>query len=100
MGSLLGSLGVIAKFEAGPLMDGTIDLTDLTSRVAERHRALAARLRASLECAVPAVPVLARGDLTFAEQAVANLVGNALGHNQGIGEGVVRGGFARHEGHH
>jgi signal transduction histidine kinase len=89
MSSLLGSLAVIGKFETGAIVGETLDLAELTSRVVARHRSLAARLQVSLECAVPGEPVLARGDVTFAEQAIANLVGNAIRHNQPTGHAAV-----------
>ncbi len=81
LGALLGSLGVTAKFETGSTIDEVIDLRDIALRVVTRHQGLAARLSLSLECAVPDEPVFTSGDITFTEQALTNLVGNALRHN-------------------
>jgi len=89
LGSLLGSLAVTAKFESGGLVDDEFDLKEVVRRVVDRHRGLGARLKISLECAVPEAVVLARGDITFTEQALTNLVSNALRHNREGGHTAV-----------
>lgn len=99
LGALFGSLAVTAKFEAGGVVQTSLDLRDVVLRVVERHRSMAARLDISLESFSPDEPVLATGDPTFAEQAITNLLGNALRYNQVGGHvavvlDVVRDGFS------
>lgn len=89
LGALFGSLAVTAKFEAGGVVQTSLDLRDVVLRVVERHRAMAARLHISLESFSPEEPVLATGDPTFAEQAITNLLGNALRYNQPDGHVAV-----------
>lgn len=84
LASLLGTLAVTAKFEAGVSLDGSFDLTRVVERVHARHVGLATRKGVALEHATPGRAVLVRGDETFAEQALTNLVGNAV---QSLGAG-------------
>ncbi len=92
--SLLQNLAAVAKLEgAGPTKHETdVDLGALVARVAGRHRPLARERSIELEFAVPEQAVLARCDLTLVEQAVSNLVHNAVRHNtvrQRAGDGHV-----------
>jgi len=89
MGALFGSLAVTAKLEAGGAVEDEFDLNPVVARVVDRHRALARRLGVSLESAVPEGPVPVSGDLTFTEQALTNLVGNAVQHNREGGHAAV-----------
>ncbi len=80
IGSLLHDLGAAAKLDAGDVaLDQTdVDLGALVHRVAERHKPLAHSARIQLEFAVPEADVSTRGDVTLIEQAVNNLVHNAV----------------------
>jgi len=89
LGSLLGSLAVTAKFEAGAMVRDALDLRAVVVRVLERHRGMAARLSVELEGSVPESALFASGDVTFTEQALTNLVGNALRHNREGGHVAV-----------
>lgn len=53
------------------------------------HRGLAGRLGISLQHADAGEPVWVKGDPTFSEQALSNLVGNALSHNHAGGHVAV-----------
>ena len=55
-----------------------VDLRLLIHRVAERHKPLAKSAGMKLEFAVPEVDTHTRGDVTLIEQAVNNLVHNAV----------------------
>jgi signal transduction histidine kinase len=92
LGSLLHNLGAVAKLEAGePRPEpGSFDLGAVVERAVERHRPLAAPRGIELGHAVPEPPLFVRGDVTLVEQAVSNLVHNAVRHNRDGGHvGVV-----------
>jgi len=78
--SLVANLGTAAKLEAGPkaLALHPVDLNALVERVAARHRPVARARAIELNHAVPAEPVLMSGDVTLLEQAVGNVVQNAI----------------------
>ncbi|KAA3611830.1 MAG: sensor histidine kinase [Planctomycetota bacterium] len=78
--SLLQNLGASAKLEAGELVveDGLVDLNALVDRVVARHAPIAKQKRMELNSAVPEKVVAVNGDLTLLEQAVSNLVHNAV----------------------
>jgi signal transduction histidine kinase len=61
-----------------PLARHPVDLAALVERVVARHAPLAARRGVALEHAVPEAPLGTRGDVTLLEQAVSNLVHNAV----------------------
>jgi two-component system sensor histidine kinase BaeS len=80
IGSLLHNLGAAAKLESGNIeaAEDDVDLDRLIRRVAERHKPLARAGGIELEHASPDDPVHTRGDVTLIEQAVNNLVHNAV----------------------
>lgn len=82
--ALVHNLGVAASLEAGEpaLTRGPVDLVALIGRVRGRHAPLARRRGVVLVSAVPAQPVVALGDVTAIEQAVNNLVHNAVRYNR------------------
>jgi signal transduction histidine kinase len=83
IGSLLQNLSAAAKLEtAGALERHPVDLSALVERVVERHRPVAAAAGVALEHAVPEAPLWSEGDVTLVEQAVGNVVHNAIRHNQ------------------
>lgn len=88
VGHLLHNLSAQARLEAGEvhLAGGPVDLAQVVRRAVDRHLPLAAARGVALEHAVPdAAEGGARvtGDLTLLEQAVSNLVHNAVSYADG-----------------
>jgi signal transduction histidine kinase len=83
MASLLRNLAVATKLgEANaPLAIGPVNLSALVERVIGRHRPIARASRVELDFAVPASPLVQQTDATLLEQAVGNLVDNAIRDN-------------------
>ena len=78
LGSLLANLGLTAKLNSGIVLESNVDICAVVSRVHDRFRGFAERRGVSFHSASPDEPVLVLGDPTFIEQAVNNLVDNAL----------------------
>ncbi len=80
LASLVQNLGVAAKLDAGAphIVLHDVALVPLVERVVARHARLAARRGLELAHAVPEEGVTVRGDVTLLEQAVSNLVHNAV----------------------
>jgi len=91
MASLLHNLGIAAKLEAGEptVRRDDVDLGRLVERVVMRHRPIALPRGISLDFAVPEAPLTAQGDVTLLEQAVSNLVHNAVRYNKEGGHVAV-----------
>lgn len=91
LGALLHNLGAAARLEGAgrPLQLGAVGLGALVGRVVGRHRPIAAQLGVALESAVPEEELTAQADLTLLEQAVSNLVYNAVCHNREGGHAAV-----------
>jgi signal transduction histidine kinase len=91
IGSLLQNLSAAAKLEAAPglVERHPVDLSALVERVVERHRPIAAASGVTLGHAVPEETVWCEGDLTLLEQAVGNVVHNAIRHNRPGGQVAV-----------
>ncbi len=91
LGSLLHNLNAAARLEAteGLTHENTIDLNRLVERVVDRHRPVASRKQVALEVAVPESAVELQGDLTLLEQALGNLVQNAVRYNRAGGHIAV-----------
>lgn len=83
LASLVRNLGVAARLEAGEpsLARAPVDLDALVERVVARFRPVARSAGVALDFAVPETPVRFEGDETLLEQAVGNLVHNAVRHN-------------------
>lgn len=81
IGTLLGNLGVSAKFESAAHVQASLDLREVVSRVVDRHRVMATWLGVEIERSIPEEQVFALGDPTFTERALSNLVDNAMRHN-------------------
>jgi len=83
LASLVRNLEIAARLDAGEpqLASDPVDLCDLVRRVCRRHGPLARRRSVELVEAVPARRLEVRGDLTLIEQAISNLVHNAVLHN-------------------
>ncbi|MHC4820355.1 MAG: sensor histidine kinase [Planctomycetota bacterium] len=83
LASLVQNLEAAAKLDAaaGELQQLPVDLSRLVERVSGRHRPVADQRGISLEFAVPEEAITVSGDETLLEQAVSNLVHNAVRHN-------------------
>jgi len=80
MGSLIHNLSAVARLEqeGATLATTRVDLAALVERVVARHAPIAKAREISLEHAVPPEPLAASGDVTLLEQAVSNLIHNAV----------------------
>jgi len=91
LGSLLHNLNAAARLEAtdGLAHRNAIDLNRLVERVVDRHRPIANRKQIALELAVPEETIEFAGDLTLLEQALGNVVQNAVRYNRANGHVAV-----------
>ena len=91
MAALVHNLGVAARLEAGEphVTRAPVDLAALVLRIVARHRIIARQHDIELEAAVPDEPLVIDGDETFLEQAVSNVVYNAIRHNEPKGHVAV-----------
>jgi signal transduction histidine kinase len=91
LGALLGNLALAAKLDsnAPELQRGKVDLNALVTRVIARHRPIARELSIELEAALPERVLEVDADVTMLEQAVSNIVYNAVRHNQRGGHVAV-----------
>lgn len=80
MASLLGNLSTAAKLEADarPLRQDAVDLVALTERVVARHLPIAREKDVQVESVLPGDSLPVKGDVTLLEQALSNLVHNAV----------------------
>lgn len=80
MGSLIHNLTAVARLEqeGAPLARSRVDLAALVERTIARHAPIAKVRGIVLEHAVPPEPLAAQGDVTLLEQAVSNLIHNAV----------------------
>ena len=81
--SLLANLEAVARLESDPALHERhpVDLTALVERVAARHRGVASSSGVDFNHSVPQAAVWVTGDVTLIEQAVNNLVHNAIQYN-------------------
>jgi len=91
LGSLLHNLNAVARLEAneGLAHQDPIDLRHLVERVVDRHRPIAKRKQIALEFGVPESTIEFPGDLTLLEQALGNIVQNAVRYNRAGGHVAV-----------
>jgi two-component system, OmpR family, sensor histidine kinase BaeS len=91
IGALLHNLAMAAKLDAAApeLLRGPVDLNALVARVIGRHRPIARELAIDLEAATPEQPLVTEADVTMLEQAVSNVVYNAIRHNRRGGHVAV-----------
>jgi signal transduction histidine kinase len=84
MAALMHNLGVVARLDTpgAPVHRGAVDLNALVARVVARHGPIARQLEVALDSAVPEEPVVVEGDVTLLEQAVSNVVYNAIRYNR------------------
>ena len=91
IGSLLHNLSAVAKLEAGArhVHLHPVDLNALVERAVARHRPMARAREIEVDYAVPETVVEVDGDVTLLEQAVSNLVQNAVRYNDPGGHVAV-----------
>ena len=91
MASLLRNLAVATKLgdTSAPLALGPVSLSELVDRVVARHRPIARASSVELNYAVPAAPLILQTDATLLEQALSNLVDNAIRYNVAGGHVAV-----------
>jgi len=91
LGSLLHNLNAAARLEAneGLAHRDVLDLNRLVERVVDRHRPIAKRRQVALDLAVPEHTIDFCGDLTLLEQALGNIVQNAIRYNRSEGHVAV-----------
>jgi signal transduction histidine kinase len=91
MGSLLHNLSAAAKLEGGEhqLQMHPVDLNALVERAVLRHLPMARLRHIELEYGVPEPILHTRGDLTLIEQAVSNVIQNAVRYNEEGGHVAV-----------
>jgi len=84
MASLIHNLSAAAKLEAGErhIQRHPVDLNAIVERVVARHRPMAQAREIQVDFAVPEAVVQVEGDVTLLEQAVSNLVHNAVRYNE------------------
>lgn len=82
VGMLLHNLGAIARLEAGEVHPDRhrVDLGQVLRRAVDRHAPVARGRGVALEHAVPEAAVEVLGDVTLLEQAVSNVVHNAVSY--------------------
>lgn len=91
MASLIHNLAVAARLEAGApeLAMAPVALGELVGRAVSRHLPIARQKQVSLDAAVPEEPVRVEGDVTLIEQAVSNVIYNAIRYNHPGGHVAV-----------
>lgn len=91
LAALLHNLGAAARLDnAMPIVERRpLDLNELVARVVARHRPLAETLGVEIGAAVPEQVVSVDADVTLLEQAVSNLVHNAVHYNKPGGHVAV-----------
>ena len=91
MASIVRNLGTAAKLEAGnmPLRTDPVDLVGICERVVSRHTPVAREKNVGLESVLPGEALLTVGDGTLFEQAVSNLVHNAVRYVDSGGHVVI-----------
>ncbi|AKJ03945.1 signal transduction histidine kinase [Archangium gephyra] len=83
MAALIHNLGAAARLEAGEpsVQRAPVELNALVERCLGRHRSIARGQGVQLDYAVPEPPVRVIGDDTLIEQAVSNVIYNAVRYN-------------------
>jgi signal transduction histidine kinase len=91
LASLVQNLGAASKLEGGePIARrDPLVLNALVERVILRHRSIASEKGIELDFAVPEAEVKTHGDVTLIEQAVSNVVHNAVRYNKSGGHVAV-----------
>lgn len=89
--SLVQNLGAAARLESGvvELQRRPLVLDELVERVLARHRPIALQKELTLEHALPGEPLTVEADVTLLEQAVGNVVHNAVRYGRPGGRVLV-----------
>jgi signal transduction histidine kinase len=84
---LIANMSAAAKLESDQvLLDAApVDLGEVVQRVVGRHEPIAEQKDVELNWSVPETPVVVRADSTLVEQALSNLVQNAVQYNSAGG---------------
>jgi signal transduction histidine kinase len=91
LASLVQNLGAAAKLEAGEpsLRHDPFAWNALIDRVVLRHKSIAKEKGVELDFAVPEEDVISEGDVTLVEQAVSNVLHNAVRYNKAGGHVAI-----------
>jgi len=91
LASLVHNLGAAAKLDAGSqqVRLSPVNLNEVVDRVVARHWPVASPRAIDVEFAVPETPLWIDADVTLFEQAVNNVVGNAVRYNREGGHVAV-----------
>lgn len=91
MASLVHNLAVVARLDAAEisLHRTPVDLGALAERVASRHRPIARLLDIEINVAEALSPIIVSADVTLLEQALSNLVWNAVRYNRAHGHVAI-----------
>jgi signal transduction histidine kinase len=91
MASLLRNLATATTLDGAdaPVVLSPVDLSALVERVVTRHRPIARALDIELNAAVPDPALVVPSDHTLLEQALSNLVDNAIRYNHAGGHVAV-----------
>ncbi len=91
LGSLIRNLNAATRLDAAdtPIERHPVDLNALVERVAARHRMIAAASKIELNFAVPESPVVVSTEVTLLEQALSNLVDNAIRYGRPAGHVAI-----------
>lgn len=91
MASLLRNLGAATRLDesSAPVVLSPLDASALVERVVARHRPIARASGVELNVAVPDPPLVLASDDTLLEQALSNLVDNAIRYNHAGGHVAV-----------
>lgn len=91
IGALLRNLALAAKLDGGQpkATHESVDLGQLVERAAMRHRYMAVQQGVELNHAIPEQPLVVRGDSVSIEQAVSNVIYNAVAYNRSGGHVAV-----------
>ena len=81
--NLIANMRTAAKLESldAPELDHQVDLSEIVERVVQRHAPIASQKGVDLNFATPVEPLRVRGEPTLIEQALSNLVQNAVQYN-------------------
>lgn len=91
LASIIHNLATVARLDvqATTPVREPFDLGDVVDRVVRRHEPLARRLGVSFGSAVPADPLWVDGEAVLVEQALSNVVHNAIRHNRAGGHAAL-----------